>query len=70
MFRPNSDTFRGTFGLPGKIKAYTKLTVVMYCQIVASKSESPSSGDFRGQPAPRYACGQDQEFGRKKVIVK
>ena len=45
-----------------KINAYTKLTVVMYGQIVARKSVAPSSGDFRRGPAPRYVCGQDQEF--------
>ena len=41
MFRPNSDMFRGIFGLPGeknKIKAYTRLTIVMCCQIVDRKS--------------------------------
>ena len=46
-----------------KMKAYTKLTAVMCCQIVAV---APSSGDFRPQPAKRYVCGQDQEFWRKK----
>ena len=45
-----------------KMKAYTKLTVVMCCQIVARNSVAPSSGDFRRRPAPRYVCGQDQEF--------
>ena len=49
-----------------KMKAYTKLTVVMCCQIVARKSVAPSSGDFRQRSAPRYACGQDQEVSRKK----
>ena len=29
-----------------KMKDYTKLTVVLYCQIVASKSVAPSSGDW------------------------
>ena len=52
-----------------KMKAYTKLTVVMCCQIVDRKSVAPSSGDFRRRPAPRYACGQDQECWRKKVLV-
>ena len=42
-----------------KMKAYTKLTVVMCCQIGARK---PSSGDFPQRSAPRYTCGQDQEF--------
>ena len=68
MLRPNLDTLRGIFGLPGgksKMKAYTKLTFVMCCQIVARKSVGPSSGDFWRRPALRYACGEDQEFGRK-----
>ena len=45
MFMPNLDTFRGIFGLPGKItkmKAYTKLTGVMCCQIFDRKSVAPS----------------------------
>ena len=64
--------FRGIFGFLGKtkMKTYTKLTVVMCCQIVARKSVAPSSGDFLQRSAPRYACGQDQEFRRKKVLVK
>ena len=43
MFRPNSDTFRGILGFLAKtiMKAYTKLTVVMCCQIVARKSVVP-----------------------------
>ena len=45
-----------------KMKAYAKLTVVMCCQIVTRKSVATSSGDFWRRPAPRYACGQDQEF--------
>ena len=45
-----------------KMKAYTKLTVVMCCQIVARKFVAPSSGDFWAQPAPWYVCGQNQEF--------
>ena len=52
------------------MKAYKKLTVVMCCQIVARKSVAPSSSDFRQRPAPRYVCGQDQEFLRKQVLVK
>ena len=36
------------FGLPGtKMKAYTKLTVVMCCPICDRRSLAPSSGDFR-----------------------
>ena len=53
-----------------KIKAYTKLTVVMCFKIVARKSVAPSSGDFRRRPASRYAGGQDQEIGRKKGLAK
>ena len=45
-----------------KMKAYTKLTVVMCCQIVARNSIASSSGYFRRRPPPRYAFGQDQEF--------
>ena len=30
-----------------KMKAYTKLTVVMCCQICDRRSVAPSSGDFR-----------------------
>ena len=63
------EAFLGFLGKT-KMKAYTKLTVVMCCQIVARKSVAPSSGDFRRRPAPRYACGQDQEFWSKKVLVK
>ena len=51
MFRPNSDTLRDIFGLldKTKIKAATKLTVVMGYQIVDRKSVAPSSGDFQWQ---------------------
>ena len=45
-----------------KMKAYTKLTVVMCCQIVDRTCVAPYSGNFWRRPAPRYACGQDQEF--------
>ena len=41
----------------------------MCCQIVDRKSIAPSSGNFWWLPALRFACGQDQEFGRKKVLV-
>ena len=47
IFMPNLDMSRGVFGLPGKkMKADTKLTVVMSCQILDSKSVAPSWGDF------------------------
>ena len=40
--------YGGVFGLPitNKIKAYTKLTVVMCCQICNRSSVAPSSGNF------------------------
>ena len=39
---------RGVFRLPGKHKwkAYTKLSVVMFCQICDERSIAPSSRDF------------------------
>ena len=48
MFEMNKSTPRGVFGIPGqkKIKAYTKLTFVMCCQICDRRSVAPSSGDF------------------------
>ena len=64
-----SAAFLGFLGKT-KMKAYTQLTVVMCSQIVARKSVAASSGNFRQQPAPRYVCGHDQEFGREKVLVK
>ena len=42
----------------------------MCCQIVARKSVAPSSSNFRRPPAPRYVCGQGQEFWRKKSFSK
>ena len=46
--RPNLDMSRGFIGLPDKkMKADTKLTVIMYCQIFGKKSVAPSSGNFR-----------------------
>ena len=65
----SSEAFLGFLGKT-KMKAYTKLTVVTRCQIVAKRSETPSSGNFWRRPAPWYACGQDQEFWRKIVLVK
>ena len=49
MFRPNFDPFIGIWGIPdqNKMKAYTKLTVVMCCQIDDWKYTAPSSGRFR-----------------------
>ena len=57
----HSEAFLG-FLAKTKTKAYTKLMVVMCCQIVARKSVAPSSSNFWRQLAPRYACGQDQAF--------
>ena len=63
MLRPNSETFRGIFGLPGQNQNESiQKTVVMCCQIVARKSVAPSSGDFWRRSASRKACGPDQEF--------
>ena len=65
MFKPNSDTFRDIFWLPGltKIKADKKLTVVMCCQIVARKSVAAISGG--DQPVDKI-----RNFEEKKVLVK
>ena len=60
-----SEAFLGFLGKT-KMKAYRKLTIVMYCQIVAKKSVAPFSGDFWRRPATQYASRQDQEFLRKK----
>ena len=47
MLRPNSDTFRGIFRLCRiKMKADTKVTVAMCCQVFNRKSLAQSSGDF------------------------
>ena len=55
------------FGFPAKkMKADTKLTVVMCCQIFDRKSETPSSSDFRQQSMPWQSCRQVQEFLRRK----
>ena len=64
-----SEAFLGLL-VKTKVKAYTKLTIVMCCQIVARKSVAPSSGDFCRRLAPWYACGQDQRFWRKKNVRK
>ena len=69
MFRPTSDTFRGIFGLPeqNQNESLQKTDCCNVCQIVDRKSVAPSSGDFRLQPAPRYVCGQDQEFFKPNI---
>ena len=49
-----------------KMKAYTKLTVVMCCQIVDRKSVAPSSGDRRrGTPVEKV-----RNFEENFVIEK
>ena len=45
IFRPHLEIPRG-FLVETKIKVYTKLTVVMFCQICDRSSVAPSSGDF------------------------
>ena len=47
QIRTRSETFLG-FLCKTKMKAHTKLTVLMCCQIFARKSVSPSSSDFGG----------------------
>ena len=48
LFRPNSDSLEVFSGglVKTKMKADTKLTVVMCCQILARKSVASSSGIF------------------------
>ena len=55
MFGPHLDLFIDvcSFEIDTKIKNYTKLTVVMLCQIFDRKSLAPSSGDFHQRPPPR-----------------
>ena len=60
MFRPNFDPLQasGGFLIKTKIKAYTKLTVVMCCKIVDKKYAAPSSGRFqRRQRRWPQVCG-------------
>ena len=51
-----------------KIKAHTKLTVVMWCQIFDRKSRAPSCSDNRRQLAPRQACGQDEKNKKEEKM--
>ena len=51
------ETFSG-FPSRTTMKAYTKLTVVMCCQIFGQRSPAPSSGNFHWRPPPLLACGQ------------
>ena len=52
-----------------KTKAYTKLTVVMFCQIVARKSAAPSSSDFRRRHAPVDEIRNFEDFFFSKIII-
>ena len=63
------EAFLGFLGKT-KMKAYTKLTVVMCCQIVARKSVAPSSGDFWWRPAPRNGLWTRSGILKKKLLVK
>ena len=59
MFRPNLHLLiEGPEGFPvkTKIKADTKRTFVMCCQIFDKRSTAPFSGRFRRRPAPPQAC--------------
>ena len=55
MFRPNLDMSRGHKGflVETKVKAYTKLTVVMCCQIFTRRSVTPfiTIDDFCQRPS-------------------
>ena len=72
LFRPNSDTLRGIFELPGQNQNKSLHKTDCCNVIVARKSVAPSSDDFWRRPTPRYACEHDQEFLRFfccKVII-
>ena len=50
------------------MKAYTKLTVVMRCQIVARKSVAQSSGDRRrGTPVDKIMKFEEKSFS--KILI-
>ena len=70
MFRPLLDVFIDGFFINPKIKAETKLTVVMWFQICDGKSLVPSSGDFGRRPPPGQACEQDQELTKLNIFSK
>ena len=46
------------------------LTPAWFLEGQSRKSLASSSGEFRRQPAPWYACGRDQEFWRNKIFSK
>ena len=54
MFRPISRCLEAFLGflVETKRKAYTKVTVVMCCQIFDRRSVAPSRGNFRRRPSP------------------
>ena len=55
---PIQTNLEASEGLPvkTKMKADTKLTVVMCCQIIAKRHTAPSSGRFRRRPASPLLC--------------
>ena len=55
---PIQPNLEASEGLPvkTKMKADTKLTVVMCCQIVGKRPTAPSSVRFRRRPAPLLLC--------------
>ena len=55
MFKPHLEAPEG-FPVDIKMKADTKLTVVMCCQIVDKRFAAPSSGRFGRWPAPPQAA--------------
>ena len=57
MFAPHLDQVPKGLPVKTKIKADTKLTVRMCCQIVDTRTTAPSSGRFRVRPQPQTAAG-------------
>ena len=53
-----------------KIKAYTKLTVVMCCQIFYRKSVAPSSAIFGGDQRSNRPVDKIRNLERKKTCSK
>ena len=51
------------------MKAYTKLTVLMCCQIVKRKSIAPSSGDFGGDRRRGTPVDKIRNFEEKKFYL-
>ena len=52
------------------LSALVKSSSVSPKQVFDGKFIAPFKGDFRYRPPLRYACGQDQEFWRKKSLSK